>query len=189
MEGKIPFPLEELYLLKQPVRWLVTVCTVPTPISAFAQVKPGRAVETWRYLTILLLCRDQLSYHPPRSLAGFRQKISMVRKRASAVMVTGCYDWFHSVTSLLRRALPWATCTWCGAPTSTPERKATLFGRASAIRVQSVRFVKADAHLQRARLDGCRAGGRKIRPHIYAVNEDGDKPEKRAFCEQHGLGM
>jgi hypothetical protein len=27
----------------------------------------------------------------------------------------------------------------------------------------------------------------QIRPHIYAVNEDGDKPEKRAFCAEHGL--
>jgi cytidyltransferase-like protein len=26
-----------------------------------------------------------------------------------------------------------------------------------------------------------------IKPDIYAVNEDGDKPEKRAFCEKHGL--
>ena len=27
----------------------------------------------------------------------------------------------------------------------------------------------------------------RIRPDLYAVNEDGDKPEKRAFCEEHGL--
>lgn len=27
----------------------------------------------------------------------------------------------------------------------------------------------------------------RLKPDIYAVNEDGDKPEKRAFCEQHGL--
>jgi cytidyltransferase-like protein len=26
-----------------------------------------------------------------------------------------------------------------------------------------------------------------IKPDIYAVNEDGDKLEKRAFCEQHGI--
>jgi cytidyltransferase-like protein len=26
-----------------------------------------------------------------------------------------------------------------------------------------------------------------IKPDIYAVNEDGDKPEKREFCEKHGL--
>ena len=27
----------------------------------------------------------------------------------------------------------------------------------------------------------------RIKPDIYAVNEDGDVPEKRAFCEEHGL--
>ncbi len=27
----------------------------------------------------------------------------------------------------------------------------------------------------------------RIKPDIYAVNEDGDRPEKRAFCEKHSL--
>jgi hypothetical protein len=27
----------------------------------------------------------------------------------------------------------------------------------------------------------------RLRPDIYLVNEDGDKPEKREFCEAHGL--
>lgn len=27
----------------------------------------------------------------------------------------------------------------------------------------------------------------RIRPDRYAVNEDGDKPEKRAFCREHGI--
>lgn len=27
----------------------------------------------------------------------------------------------------------------------------------------------------------------QIRPDIYAVNEEGDKPEKREFCAKHGL--
>ncbi len=26
-----------------------------------------------------------------------------------------------------------------------------------------------------------------IRPDIYAVNEDGDRPEKREYCEAHGI--
>jgi glycerol-3-phosphate cytidylyltransferase-like family protein len=26
-----------------------------------------------------------------------------------------------------------------------------------------------------------------IKPDMYAVNEDGDKPEKREFCEAHGI--
>jgi hypothetical protein len=28
---------------------------------------------------------------------------------------------------------------------------------------------------------------RAIRPDIYAVNEDGDKPEKREFCKANGI--
>jgi len=27
----------------------------------------------------------------------------------------------------------------------------------------------------------------KLKPDIYAVNEDGDRPEKRKFCEKHGI--
>jgi glycerol-3-phosphate cytidylyltransferase-like family protein len=27
----------------------------------------------------------------------------------------------------------------------------------------------------------------RVRPDMYAVNEDGDKPEKRAFCEEQGI--
>lgn len=27
----------------------------------------------------------------------------------------------------------------------------------------------------------------RIRPDIYVVNEDGDRPEKRAFCQKHGI--
>ena len=27
----------------------------------------------------------------------------------------------------------------------------------------------------------------RIRPDIYAVNEDGDRPEKSEFCEAHGI--
>ena len=26
-----------------------------------------------------------------------------------------------------------------------------------------------------------------IRPDMYVVNEDGDQPEKRAFCREHGI--
>jgi hypothetical protein len=26
-----------------------------------------------------------------------------------------------------------------------------------------------------------------IKPHFYVVNEDGDKPDKRAFCAEHSI--
>ena len=28
---------------------------------------------------------------------------------------------------------------------------------------------------------------RRIKPDIYAVNEDGDRPEKREYCAAHGI--
>jgi hypothetical protein len=28
---------------------------------------------------------------------------------------------------------------------------------------------------------------KRIRPQIYVVNEDGDKPAKRAYCEANGI--
>ena len=28
---------------------------------------------------------------------------------------------------------------------------------------------------------------RRLRPDFYVVNEDGDRPEKRAYCEKHGI--
>ena len=27
----------------------------------------------------------------------------------------------------------------------------------------------------------------RLKPDIYAVNEDGDKPEKRTYCREHGI--
>ena len=28
---------------------------------------------------------------------------------------------------------------------------------------------------------------KRLRPDIYAVNHDGDRPEKRAYCQAHGI--
>ncbi len=27
----------------------------------------------------------------------------------------------------------------------------------------------------------------RIKPHLYVVNEDGDRPEKAAYCQAHGI--
>jgi cytidyltransferase-like protein len=109
------------------------------------------------------------------------------------VVVTGCFDWFHSghvrffeETSELGdlyvvvghddniRLLKGE-----GHPMFPQEERRYM--------VQSIRHVKQalissghgwmDAEPEIAR----------IKPDIYAVNEDGDQPEKRAFCEEHGL--
>jgi cytidyltransferase-like protein len=114
----------------------------------------------------------------------------LLRKK---VVVTGCFDWFHSghvrffeETSELGdlyvvvghddniRLLKGE-----GHPMFSQDERRYM--------VQSIRHVKQalissghgwmDAEPEIAR----------IKPDIYAVNEDGDQPEKRAFCEEHGL--
>jgi len=53
--------------------------------------------------------------------------------------------------------------------------------------VQSVRYVKQALLSSGQGWMDAEPEVAVIRPHVYAVNEDGDVPEKRAFCEQHAI--
>jgi cytidyltransferase-like protein len=109
------------------------------------------------------------------------------------VVVTGCFDWFHSghvrffqETSELGdlyvvighddniRLLKGE-----GHPLFPQEERRYM--------VQSIRCVtQALISSGHGWMDAAPEIAR-IKPDIYAVNEDGDQPEKRAFCEEHGL--
>ena len=54
--------------------------------------------------------------------------------------------------------------------------------------VQAIRFVKEALVATGSGWMDAEPEIAKIYPDIYAVNEDGDKPEKRAFCQEHNLG-
>jgi hypothetical protein len=53
--------------------------------------------------------------------------------------------------------------------------------------VASIKFVKQALISSGSGWMDAEAEIMEIQPDIYAVNEDGDKPKKRAFCEEHGL--
>ena len=53
--------------------------------------------------------------------------------------------------------------------------------------VQSIRFVRQALISSGSGWMDAEPEIEKIRPDIYAFNEDGDKPEKREFCQKHGL--
>ncbi len=110
------------------------------------------------------------------------------------VLVTGCYDWFHSghvrffeETSQLGdlyvvvghdenvRLLKGE-----GHPMFTEDERRYMVG--------SIRFVKQALISSGSGWMDAEPEIAIIQPDIYAVNEDGDKPEKRKFCEEHGLG-
>jgi cytidyltransferase-like protein len=118
-----------------------------------------------------------------RTLTGLRKK----------VIVTGCYDWLHSghvrffeETSALGdlyvvvghdenvRLLKGE-----GHPMFSQEERRYM--------VQAIRYVtQALISTGHGWMDAAPEIAR-IRPDIYAVNEDGDKPEKRAFCGERGI--
>ena len=109
------------------------------------------------------------------------------------VLVTGCYDWFHSghvrffeETSALGdlyvivghddniRLLKGE-----GHPMFPEEQRRYM--------VASIRFVKQALISSGNGWMDAEPEIELIKPDIYAVNEDGDKPEKRQFCEEYGL--
>jgi cytidyltransferase-like protein len=110
-----------------------------------------------------------------------------------SVLVTGCYDWLHSGhVRFFEEASTYGDLYVVagndanvrnlkgeGHPLQTQDERRYMIG---AIRYVKQALVSTgwgwlDAEPEIARL----------RPDIYLVNEDGDKPEKREFCEAHGL--
>jgi cytidyltransferase-like protein len=207
MEGKPPkFPQAERMYLLQAIRYVdgLTVVTGQVERDAIPQaddVQPDvwavdeasdnsqkRAYCEARGVVYRVVREDVLKRFPVISSDANGGQSS--RKK---VVVTGCFDWFHSghvrffeETSELGdlyvvvghddniRLLKGA-----GHPMFSQDERRYM--------VQSIRYVKQalissghgwmDAEPEIAR----------IKPDIYAVNEDGDQPEKRAFCEEHGL--
>jgi len=134
---------------------------------------------------------------PPEHLCGFPELVwdppAATLPARKKVLVTGCYDWFHSghvrffeEASVLGdlyvvvghdanlRALKGE-----GHPLFPQEERRYL--------VQSVRYVKhALISTGQGWLDA-EPEIQRLRPDIYVVNEDGDRPVKREYCAQHGL--
>lgn len=109
------------------------------------------------------------------------------------ILVTGCYDWFHSghvrffeeVSELGDlyvvvghdanvRALKGE-----GHPMFSQEERRYMAG--------SVRFVRQALISTGYGWLDAEPELKQIKPDIYAVNEDGDKPEKKQYCQENGI--
>ena len=109
------------------------------------------------------------------------------------VVVTGCYDWFHSghVRFFEEVAELGALYVVLGHDANVRLLKGEghpLFPQDERrYIVQSIRFVKQALISTGTGWLDAEPEIELLKPDIYAVNEDGDKPEKRQFCEKHGL--
>jgi cytidyltransferase-like protein len=109
------------------------------------------------------------------------------------VLVTGCYDWFHSghVRFFEECAELGDVYVGVGSDATIQSLKGPGHPMFPADQrryiVSTCRFVKLAFVSSGAGWLDAEPELKKIRPQIYAVNEDGDKPEKRAFCEKNGI--
>ena len=109
------------------------------------------------------------------------------------VMVTGCYDWFHSghvrffeeVSELgdlfvvVGHDANIEALKGQGHPMFPQEQRRYM--------VASIRYVnQALISTGHGWLDA-EPELKRLKPEIYAVNEDGDKPEKQKFCRENGI--
>jgi cytidyltransferase-like protein len=107
--------------------------------------------------------------------------------------VTGCYDWLHSghirffeevstLGDLYVAVGNDASVRYLkgeGHPLFPQEERRYMAG--------AIRYVKQALITSGQGWMDATPDIERLKPDIYAVNEDGDRPEKRAFCQEHGL--
>ncbi len=215
MTGKPPkFPqVERLYLLRA-LRYVASVGQIgnlpyhPDALPLIGGLRPDvwvvdeasdtaakRIFCAAHGLEYRVLTADNLAGFPVLPIEATATPSSVIRRSSSRkkVVVTGCYDWFHS-------------------------GHVRFFEEASALgdlyvvlgHDENVRLLKGEGHPmlpqdeRRYAVQACRyvkqaliSTGHgwmdaepevaRLKPDIYAVNEDGDRPEKRVFCRERGL--
>lgn len=170
--------------------------------AAFPEDERRYIVEAVRFVSHVTLVEGPTAgceylVIPERDLEGFPEPEaedstleSGGRKRA---IVTGCYDWLHSghvrffeeVSELADLYVTVGSdrniehLKGEGHPLYPEEQRRYMVGSIRYVKQAMVAtgwgWLDAEPEIER------------IQPDIYAVNEDGDRPEKREFCERNGI--
>lgn len=183
---------ERLYLVDA-IRYVRTVRIVNHPLEV-GTLQPDIWVADGSPATVCPATGVDSRVLTDRDLAGFPvpapARTPPGRKK---VIVTGCYDWFHSGhVRFCEEVSQLGDLYVCigsdsnvellkgpGHPLFKQEERRYVVG--------SVRYVKECRVTTGTGWMDAEPEVYKIQPDIYAVNEDGDKPEKREFCAKHGL--
>ena len=119
-----------------------------------------------------------------------RRRFAAARRRRPKVFASGCFDLLHSghIAFFKEAAALGELYVSVGNDDNVAALKARpMFDqRERAYMVNAIRYVhtafvaRGMGHDQSADLDA-------VRPDIFFVNEDGDRPSKRAQCEERGI--
>lgn len=204
--GREPkFPESERLYFLQAVRYVHCIHIIEKPTDPHA-VPTAAVPQPW---TWVVRSRDDhpgkrafcdtcgLGYRvlSDQDLAGFPEDPAPVTQDSSRkkVIVTGCYDWFHTghvrffeeVSELgdlyvvVGHDANIRLLKGEGHPMFSQDQRRYIAG--------SIRYVtQALISTGHGWLDA-EPEIERIRPDMYAVNEDGDKPEKRDYCAKHGI--
>lgn len=191
--GQPMFSEAERYYLVEALRYVSAVRIVNNPFDAgglkpdlwVADGSPATACPTAGVACRVLDDKDLLGFPvpPPAQTPPGRKK----------VIVTGCYDWFHSGhVRFCEEVSQLGDLYVCigsdanvgllkgpGHPLFKQEERRYIVG--------SVRYVKECLITTGVGWLDAEPEVHRIKPDVYAVNEDGDKLEKREFCREHGL--
>jgi cytidyltransferase-like protein len=207
LEGKSPkFSLEERLYMLQAIRYVGSVSVVAGRIERDALPQgDGLQPKTWVVDEAgdapqkKAYCASHgLAYHvvSDRDLEGFPPAdwdVSAEQPAHKKVVVTGCYDWFHSGHIRFFEEVSGLGDLYVVAGNDANVR--SLKGEGHPLRpqaerrymVQSIRYVKQALISTGQGWMDAEPEIAVIKPDMYAVNEDGDKPEKREFCQTHGI--
>lgn len=205
--GRPPkFPQEERAYLVQAIRYVSNVAMVEGTANIYIlPQEPGFRPDEWvvnaadndarkkaycqaHGLEYQVIGADRLKGFPAVPLQD-GNGTSPRRK----VVVTGCYDWFHSGHVRFFEEVSGLGDLYVVVGSDPNVR--LLKGEGHPLfpqderryMVQSIRYVcQALVSSGQGWMDA-EPEIALVRPDMYAVNEDGDKPEKRQFCLEHGI--
>jgi cytidyltransferase-like protein len=203
LTGRAPkFPLAERQYFLNAVRHVSRVSPLAedAPLEA---LPPGLPVDIWADVEAATsAAREQfarerkITYRvfPAGELTGFPElPPSASAPGRKKIVVTGCYDWFHS-----------GHVRFCEEVSAYGDLY-VIVGHDANIRllkgeghplipeaerryvVSSIRFVKQALVSSGTGWLDADPEIKRLQPDIYAVNEDGDKGGKREYCEQNGI--
>jgi cytidyltransferase-like protein len=200
--GRPPkFPLEERNYFVQAIRFVHRVEISGTGSLIFPEdagkpqiwaMREADATERQKFC-----CDNAFACHiiPDSQLSGFPEPKVVLGSTSDRkkVLVTGCYDWLHTghvrffeevseygdVYAVVGHDANIKLLKGEGHPQFSQEERRYMVG--------AIRYVKqALVSTGDGWLDA-EPEIRRIRPDIYAVNEDGDRPEKKEFCQKNGI--
>jgi cytidyltransferase-like protein len=143
----------------------------------------------WQYQTV----PEAVLQRVPPDAEGVPEASPPLAAGRKRVLVTGCFDWFHS--GHVRFFEEVAALGELYVVLGHDANIRLLKGEGHPLFPQAVRrYMVAAVRWVRQALVATGDGWldaepeiRRLRPQIYAVNADGDRPEKRAYCEAHGI--